>query len=238
MNPLYVAIDTPDLDRATALAGQLAGRIGGVKLGLEFFAAQGPAGVRAVAELGLPIFLDLKLHDIPNTVAGALQAHAALGPAILNVHATGGRAMMEAARAACPSSVRVIAVTMLTSLDASDLAAIGVNGSADAHVERLARLARESGLDGVVCSAAEAAQVRQAWPDALIVTPGIRPAGARAGDQKRMATPASALAAGADILVIGRPITAAPDPRSAVEAILATLPAGTRRSPGLSPGTP
>ncbi|WP_242096180.1 orotidine-5'-phosphate decarboxylase [Sphingomonas sp. CROZ-RG-20F-R02-07] len=220
---IYVAIDTPDLARAKALAKRVRHHVGGLKLGLEFFTAHGPAGVREMAALGLPIFLDLKLHDIPNTVAKAVQALAPLEPAILTVHAAGGRAMLEDAKAAAPPATKVVAVTMLTSLDAADLAATGVGGSAHDHVVRLAELARESGVDGIVCSGAEVAAARAAWPHGFFVVPGVRLADDDVGDQKRVVTPRAAADAGASILVIGRPITAADDPDAAARAIGATL---------------
>ena len=222
-NPIYVALDTPELAAARALAERLRGHVGGLKLGLEFFMAQGPAGVRAIAELGLPIFLDVKLHDIPNTVAGAMRSLSPLGLAIVNVHAAGGRAMMAAAREAMVPATKVIGVTVLTSLDASDLADIGVAGAADAQVARLADLSRAAGLDGIVCSAHEVAARRAAWAEGLFVIPGIRPAGNEVGDQKRVMTPREAQHAGASVLVIGRPITAAPDPAEAAAAIAASL---------------
>ncbi len=227
VGPVLVAIDRPDLGGALALARGLVGAVGGLKLGLELFVAEGPAAVRALATTGLPIFLDLKLHDIPNTVAGAVRAAAGLGAALLTVHAAGGRAMLEAAvqaARASPSPPRLLAVTVLTSLDDADLAATGVAGAPLEQAVRLARLAREAGLDGVVCSPQEIAAVRAALgPGPLVVVPGIRPAGGAAGDQKRIATPAEALAAGADLLVIGRPITTAPDPRAAARAIVAEI---------------
>ncbi|WP_267379513.1 MULTISPECIES: orotidine-5'-phosphate decarboxylase [unclassified Sphingomonas] len=220
---IYVAIDTPDLARAKALVTRVRHHVGGLKLGLEFFTAHGPAGVREMAALGLPIFLDLKLHDIPNTVAKAVQALAPLEPAILTVHAAGGRAMLEDAKAAAPPATKVVAVTMLTSLDAADLAATGVGGSAHDHVVRLAELARDSGVDGIVCSGAEVAAARAAWPHGFFVVPGVRLADDDVGDQKRVVTPRAAADAGASILVIGRPITAADDPDAAARAIGATL---------------
>jgi orotidine-5'-phosphate decarboxylase len=222
-SPVYVALDMTELDRAKALAARIRTQVGGLKLGLEFFAANGPDGVRDMAALGLPIFLDLKLHDIPNTVAKAVHALAPLEPAILTVHAAGGRAMMEDAKAAAPSGTRVVAVTVLTSLDEADLAATGLAGAAHDQVVRLTRLAREAGLDGVVCSGSEVAAARQAWPDGFFVVPGVRPADAAAGDQKRVVTPRQALDAGASILVIGRPITQAEAPDLAARAIAATL---------------
>lgn len=223
MNPIYVALDTPELAKARAIATAVRGHVGGLKLGLEFFMAQGPQGVRAIADLGLPIFLDVKLHDIPNTVAGAMRSLSSLDLAIVNVHAAGGRAMMAAARDAMAPATRVIAVTVLTSLDASDLADIGVGGTAADQVARLADLTRNAGLDGIVCSAHEVAARRAAWSDGLFVIPGIRPAGADIGDQKRVMTPRQALDAGASVLVVGRPITGAADPAEAAAAIAGSL---------------
>lgn len=220
---VYLALDTTDLARARALAERVRGDVGGLKLGLEFFAAHGRAGVEAMAEIGLPLFLDLKLHDIPNTVGKAVAALADLSPAILTVHAGGGRAMLRAARAAAPAATRVVAVTMLTSLDAGDLADTGVTGSASDHVERLADLAQDAGVDGVVCSGAEVAGVHARWPGGYFVVPGLRPAGSAVGDQKRVVTPRAAADAGASVLVIGRPITEAADPAEAARAIAATL---------------
>ncbi len=220
---LFVALDTPDLARAQAIATRVRHHVGGLKLGLEFFAANGQPGVRAMAELGLPIFLDLKLHDIPNTVAKAVQALHALEPAILTVHAAGGRAMLEDAKAAASPDTKVVAVTMLTSLDAHDLAATGVEGRPHDHVERLTDLAREAGLDGVVCSGAEVAAVKARWANGFFVVPGVRPVDGVAADQKRVVTPRAALDAGASILVVGRPITQAEDPDAAARAIGATL---------------
>jgi orotidine-5'-phosphate decarboxylase len=223
MNPIFVAIDTAEIERAIPLIQAVRAHAGGVKLGLEFFAALGPEGIRRVAELRIPIFLDLKLHDIPNTVARAVEALSPLQPAILTVHAAGGRAMLEAAKAAAPASTKVVGVTVLTSLDESDLAASGIAGSPGDQVARLATLARESGIDGIVCSGAEVAAARAAWPEGFFVVPGVRPAGGEVGDQKRVVTPARALDDGASVLVIGRPITGAPDPRQAIMDIAATL---------------
>lgn len=228
-NPILVAIDTPDLDRARKLADSLSEAVGGIKFGLEFFNAHGPQGVKAVVGDRHDFFLDLKYHDIPNTVAGAVRAAVSLSPMILNVHAAGGAAMMRAARdAAVDEAARlgirrplVIAVTVLTSLDDDDLAATGQQGPASAQVTRLAALARECGLDGVVCSAREIDAVRAiCGKDFTLVVPGIRPAGAAAGNQKRTMTPREAIEAGADWLVIGRPITGAPDPVAAAREIL------------------
>ena len=223
MKPIFVAIDTPDLGRARDLARDVSAHAGGVKLGLEFFCANGPAGVRAIAELGLPLFLDLKLHDIPNTVAKAVEALAPLAPALLTVHAAGGRAMLAAAKAAALPATKVVAVTVLTSLDGNDLCSIGVEGDPHSQVERLTDLARTAGLDGVVCSGNEVAAGRAAWPDGFFVVPGVRPAGGSSADQKRVITPQAAIDAGASIIVVGRPITEAADPDGAARAIAATL---------------
>ena len=223
MNPIFVAIDTPDMGRAIALAQAAHGRIGGVKLGLEFFSAHGPEGVRRVAECGLPVFLDVKLHDIPNTVAKAVEALAPLKPAILTVHAAGGQAMMQAAKAAAPAETKLVGVTVLTSLDESDLGAAGVQGSPAEQVARLTALARSCGIDGIVCSGAEVAQAKSLWPDGFFVVPGVRPVGADTGDQKRVVTPAEALARGASVVVIGRAITGSADPAGAMMDIAASL---------------
>ena len=224
MNPIFVAIDTPSLERAKLLAEQVRANAGGVKLGLEFFSANGPAGVAAILELGLPVFLDVKLHDIPNTVAKAVEALAPLEPAVLTVHAAGGRAMLEAAKAAAPASTKVVAVTVLTSLD-------GGRPALHRRTVRAARSGRAAcrawrdrpGLDGIVCSGAEVAAARAAWPDGFFVVPGVRPAGGDVSDQKRVVTPRQALDDGASILVIGRPITAADDPATALRDIAAAL---------------
>jgi len=222
-SPVFVAIDTPDFERAKSIATRVRNHVGGVKLGLEFFCANGRQGVREMGELGLPIFLDLKLHDIPNTVGKAIQALRPLEPAILTVHAAGGRAMMEDAKAAAPSGTKVVGVTVLTSLDRDDLAATGIGDDPRVQVERLATLCREAGLDGLVCSGAEVAAARKLWSGGFFVVPGVRPADSHAADQKRVMTPRKALDAGASILVIGRPITQAADPDQAARAIEATL---------------
>ncbi len=223
MNPIFVAIDTPDLEQAKRLTQALDSSAGGVKLGLEFFSANGPAGVREIAGLGLPIFLDLKLHDIPNTVAKAVRALAPLEPFVLTVHAAGGKAMMEQARAAAPAGTKVVAVTVLTSLDGQDLKSTGVSGEPSAQVERLAALARGAGLDGIVCSGAEVKAAHGCWSDGFFVVPGVRPKGSGSGDQKRVVTPRAAFDDGASILVIGRPVTEAEDPAEALRAIASTL---------------
>jgi orotidine-5'-phosphate decarboxylase len=222
-SPIYVALDTTDLEKAKSIAGRVRSHVGGVKLGLEFFCANGPDGVREIADLGLPIFLDLKLHDIPNTVAKAIQALRPLEPAVLTVHAGGGRAMMEDAKAAAPASTRVVAVSVLTSLDEEDLDMMGVASGVPGLVERLTSLAREAGLDGVVCSGREVAAARSLWPEGFFVVPGVRLDDSVHGDQKRVVTPRAALDNGASILVVGRPITQAKDPVAAARAIEATL---------------
>jgi len=223
-NPVYLALDLPRLDAAEALARKVAGHIGGIKLGLEFFCAHGHHGVLELHKLGLPIFLDLKLHDIPNTVASAMQAIHVLEPSIVTVHAAGGRAMMEDAKAAAGENCKVVAVTVLTSLDDADLAATGVPGNVHDQALRLAELAHQAGLDGIVCSGHEVAAVRRQWKDGYFVIPGLRPdTGKQSGDQKRTMTPREARDAGASVLVIGRPISRAEDPLSAAREIEATL---------------
>lgn len=222
-SPIYIAIDTPDLVKAQALATKVRRHVGGVKLGLEFFCANGHHGVHEMAKLGLPIFLDLKLHDIPNTVAKAVQALHVLEPAVLTVHAAGGRAMLENAKAAAGLNTKVVAVTVLTSLDDNDLNDIGVSARAEDQVSRLAELARSAGCDGIVCSGEEVAIAKRAWHDGYFVVPGVRPAGGAMGDQKRAVTPREALDRGASMLVVGRPITMAEDPDLAAREIEATL---------------
>lgn len=240
---VLAAIDTTDLDAAAAQAGRLGSAVAGIKLGLEFYMAHGAPGYRRIAGIltasgpargPASIFLDLKFHDIPNTVAGAVRAVAPLEPLILNIHASGGKAMMRAARDAAAETAdkfnlrrtRLIGVTVLTSLDDVDLRRVGQSVPARDQVLRLAELARESELDGVVCSAHEIAPLRERLGnDFLLVTPGIRPDWAAAGDQKRVMTPAEAARAGADYLVIGRPITADQDPAGAAGRIAAEIDA-------------
>ncbi|MBI1181646.1 MAG: orotidine-5'-phosphate decarboxylase [Alphaproteobacteria bacterium] len=233
---VFVALDTPALDVALDWAGRLKGVVGGLKLGLEFFGAQGPEGVRRVSETGMPVFLDLKFHDIPNTVAQAVTSVTPLAPVLATIHAGGGRAMMEAAVAAARETAdkagvarpKILAVTVLTSLDGDDLAAAGVSGGVEEQVVRLARLAQQAGVDGVVCSPREIVPIRRACGRSLLlVVPGLRPAGAAPGDQKRVMTPGEAVSSGADYLVIGRPITQAVDPVDAARAIAASLDAVT-----------
>jgi orotidine-5'-phosphate decarboxylase len=220
---LYVALDTPDIDKAKAIATRVRHHVGGIKLGLEFFMANGRHGVMEMHDLGLPIFLDLKLHDIPNTVGKAIQALRGLEPAVLTVHASGGRSMLEDAKAAAPSGTKVVAVTMLTSLDENDLRATGVGGSSHDQVLRLTELAMDAGVDGIVCSGEEVRAAHKLWPKGFFVVPGVRPANGAIGDQKRVVTPRAAVDAGASILVVGRPITAAEDPDLAAREIGATL---------------
>jgi orotidine-5'-phosphate decarboxylase len=226
-NPIFLALDLPRIDVAEALARKVSSHIGGLKLGLEFFCAHGHHGVHEIAKLGLPLFLDLKLHDIPNTVAAAMQAIHVLEPAIVTIHAAGGRAMMEDAKAAAGEHCKVVAVTVLTSLDAADLQRTGITGDPHDQAMRLAELAHASGLDGIVCSGQEVAAVHDQWKDGFFVVPGLRLNDGKAantlGDQKRSVTPREARDAGASVLVIGRPITRAEDPLAAVRAIEATL---------------
>jgi orotidine-5'-phosphate decarboxylase len=226
---LIPAIDTADPARAAALAALLAPRCGALKLGLELFTAEGPAAMRAMTAAA-PVFLDLKLHDIPNTVAGAVRSLLPLRPAMLTLHAAGGPAMVAAAREAAEAAGAarpiILAVTVLTSMDAATLAETGVSGGPVQQVLRLARLALAAGADGLVCSPQEVSRIRDAFGETpLLVVPGVRPAGSAMGDQARTATPAEAVAAGADWIVVGRPITGAADPAAAAAAIAESLPA-------------
>jgi len=226
--PIYAALDTTDPAKAADLARQLLGEVAGFKLGLEYFVANGPAGMRAVADLGMPLFVDLKLHDIPNTVAAAMRGVVRLGAAITTIHASGGSAMIRAAADAAGDEAAklgivppaVVAVTILTSLDQAGAGAVGFTGPVVEQVKRLAALAQDSGADGIVCSPLEVEAVRaQCGPGFKLVIPGIRPAWSEAGDQKRFLTPEEAFAKGADVLVIGRPITGAADPAAAARRI-------------------
>jgi orotidine-5'-phosphate decarboxylase len=225
---ICIALDFPTRAEALAAARRFGPRVGWLKVGLEAFLAGGPSLVAEVAASsgGAKVFLDLKFHDIPATVAGAVASAARSGAAMANVHASGGRAMLEAAREAATRSglSKLVAVTLLTSLDARALADLPMAGHPEGIARRLALLAKECGLDGAVCSAADLPAIRGACgPEFLTVVPGIRPAGSDPEDQKRVATPAAALAAGADVIVIGRPVTAAPDPDAALDAILAQV---------------
>jgi len=227
-NPVFCALDVNDLAKASELALTLKGHVFGFKLGLEFFLAQGIPGYKNIAETGAPIFLDLKLHDIPNTVAGAVASILPLAPAFLTIHAAGGAAMMHAAANAATKAgaarPKLLGVTVLTSLDTKDLAAVGQDQNTGNQVMRLASLAKESGMDGIVCSPEEVKTLRAALgPDFILMVPGIRPAWATANDQKRVMTPKEALDAGASYLVIGRPITGADQPADAADRIKTEL---------------
>jgi orotidine-5'-phosphate decarboxylase len=219
---LIVALDVPEEALAMVLVDALAGEVGMFKVGSQLFTAAGPDVVRGIVAKGEHVFLDLKFHDIPNTVAGAVASAARLGVSLITVHGLGGRAMLEAAAGAIPAmGTRLLAITVLTSHDEKTLGEVGVGRPLGEEVRELARLARSAGIDGVVASPHEVPLLREACgKDMLIVTPGIRPAGARSGDQARAATPAAALAAGADYLVVGRPITEARDPAAAARAIV------------------
>jgi orotidine-5'-phosphate decarboxylase len=228
-SPVFCALDRPDLDGALGLCRSLQGVVGGFKVGLEFMTANGPDGVRRVVALGLPVFLDGKFHDIPNTVAGAVRAAASLDVAMLTLHVAGGPAMLRAAVEAahlqepCP---KLLGVTVLTSLDNADLAGLGVPHKVTDQVLRLAELAWSAGLDGVVCSPREVPLLRECFGrEFKLVVPGIRPRAFARGDQKRTMSPAETIAAGADLLVIGRPITEAAEPRAAAAAIGAEIQA-------------
>ena len=220
---LAVALDYPDAQQALKLVDTLGHTCQWFKVGMELYYAAGNTIVRELRARGFDVFLDLKLHDIPNTVAGAVRSATQAGAGLLTLHASGGAAMMAAAAEAAraPGSPRLLAVTVLTSMDAAQLAGTGITAPPADHVLRLAKLATQSGINGFVCSAEEVAAVRAATgPDTLLVIPGIRPTGTALGDQKRIATPAQAIAAGASMLVVGRPITQAQDPAAAAQAIL------------------
>ncbi len=232
---ILVALDTTELERAKKLVHVLNGHVGGVKIGLEFFNANGPKGVRELTAQGTSYFLDLKFHDIPNTVANAVRAVMPLAPHMLNVHALGGREMLKAANEAVNEAVNaanterplVLAVTVLTSLDDEDLRATGQNNAKEDQALRLASLAQECALDGVICSPAAITRIREVCgPDFIIVVPGIRPISVVPNDQKTVATPVQAINAGADYLVIGRAITNASDPVEAVRDIVADMKSG------------
>jgi orotidine-5'-phosphate decarboxylase len=226
---IFVSIDTPETASARGLAESLADTVGGIKLGLEFFVGQGPAGIRSVVSgIGLPLFIDLKLHDIPNTVAAAVRAMLPLQPTFLTIHTSGGPAMMRAAAESASMTdlqrPRLLGVTVLTSLDDDDLVSVGQSVPVLDQARRLAGLAQSSGLDGIICSPAEVAALRaDCGPDFVLMVPGIRPAGSAVGDQKRVMTPRDAVEQGADYLVIGRPITQASDPAAAARNIVEEL---------------
>jgi orotidine-5'-phosphate decarboxylase len=226
---LIVALDVPDAAAARAVARRLAGEVGMFKVGSQLFTAGGPDFVRELVAEGHRVFLDLKFHDIPKTVAGAVSSAAGLGVSLVTIHAAGGRAMIEAAaEAARGTTTRVLAITVLTSLDAAALDAIGMTGGVEGTVSRLAQQAADAGAHGVVASPHEVRALRGArGAEFLVVTPGIRPAGAALGDQARAATPGAALSAGADYLVVGRPIVSAPDPAAAARAIVLEMEAAT-----------
>ncbi len=225
-----VALDFAGRDTALAFVGRLDPALCRLKVGFELFVAAGPGLVEALHERGFSVFLDLKFHDIPNTVAAACRAAARLGVWMLNVHASGGARMMQAAREALeggPSRPLLIGVTVLTSMDERDLQGLGIERSPAEQALFLAGLARENGLDGVVCSAQEAADMRKALgPDFLLVTPGIRPAGSAAGDQRRIVTPEQAFRLGSDYLVVGRPVTRAEDPLAVLRDIASASASG------------
>jgi orotidine-5'-phosphate decarboxylase len=223
---LIVALDVPSAREASALVERLQGAAGMFKVGSQLFTEAGPDFVRGLRARGEKVFLDLKFHDIPNTVANAVARAAGLGVSLLTVHALGGRAMLEAAMRALPDrSARVLAITVLTSHVEGSLSELGLSGSIQDAARRLALLSREAGVDGVVASPREIAPLREGCgPGFLIVTPGIRPKGAAPGDQARTATPEAAVGAGADYIVVGRPIIEAPDPRAAAEAIVQGFP--------------
>lgn len=226
-NPILVALDVPSGEEAVRLARLVAPHVGGFKVGLELLSGPGPVLISVLAELGKPVFCDAKLHDIPNTVGAAVAQLARAGARWITVHAAGGPAMLEAAVAAAEGA-GILAVTVLTSLDAAALAAVGMGNSVGRQVSRLSKVADAAGVEGVVCAVRELGDVAQAAPRLLRVTPGIRPEGTDASDQARVATPQEALARGADLLVIGRPITRAPDPAAAAEALAASVIASDR----------
>lgn len=227
-SPIFCAIDTPDAMKAKDLATKLKGRVGGLKLGLEYIMANGPQGVLPFKEMGVPIFVDVKLHDIPNTVAGAIKSLLSLEPDFITIHTSGGGAMMKAAADAAASAKgkrpRILGVTVLTSLDSEDMKQVGQDTDTAAQVERLALLAKASGIDGIVCSSAEVANLRKViGPEMVLMVPGIRPAWAAANDQKRIMTPREAIDVGATYLVIGRPITGAENPAEAADRVNAEI---------------
>lgn len=222
---LIIALDLPEQRAALQLAESLVSEIRTFKIGLQLYTAGGPEIVRAISALGANVFLDLKLHDIPNTVAKAVEAAAELRVAMLTIHLSGGRRMLEAAIAACPAELLLLGVTVLTSSDESTLREIGVESNVEAHTMRLAELGATAGIRGLIASPQELRPLRSRFDDIKIITPGVRPDWAAADDQKRFTTPAEAVQSGADYLVIGRPVTAHPNPREAVQKIVAEIAA-------------
>lgn len=231
-NPIICAVDTTDVAKARTFSQQLSGHVGALKLGLEFFTANGAAGVQQIASAQSPVFLDLKFHDIPNTVSKAIKATAGIDAFIMTVHTAGGHDMMKAAADAASENAAktskrrpyVVGVTVLTSMDQNDLSEIGVRDAVADQVKRLAELAQKAGLDGVVCSPHEIEMIKKTCgKDFKLVVPGIRPEGSETGDQKRVLTPREAVQKGADFLVIGRPITESANPAQAAKDILASL---------------
>lgn len=230
LSQLAVALDTDDRAAFSAWCRRFGPRVGVLKVGLEAFVRWGPGVVEEARDAGHAVFLDLKLHDIPNTVAGAVRSARRLGVRFLTVHAGGGPAMLRAAADAAGDELTILAVTLLTHLDEPSLEALDLPGAPLDRVRRWARIAREAGCGGVVCSPHEAATLREDHPRPfVVVTPGIRPAGADRGDQRRVATPAEAIAAGSDLLVIGRPLTRAPDPDAALESLATELATSERQ---------
>jgi len=225
-SPVVVALDFPGQQQALALARQLDPRTCRLKVGKELFTSCGPAIIEQLHALGFEVFLDLKFHDIPNTTAMAVKAAAELGVWMVNIHCSGGLRMLAACREVLQQVANpplLIGVTVLTSMEQQDLAGLGLDVEPHEQVLRLSALARQAGLDGLVCSAQEALELKQLWPESLLVTPGIRPAGSATDDQKRIMTPAQALQNGSDYLVIGRPITRAENPQQALQQILHSL---------------
>lgn len=229
MNPLLVALDLPDLERAERLGRGLAAHVGGFKVGLELLMSQGPEAIARIAELGLPVLADAKLHDIPNTAAAAARAIAGHGARWVTAHAHGGRVMMEGVADALGDGAGLLAVTVLTSIAGDDFPGLGIEGGVESQVARLSALAAASGAEGVVCAVAEVGVVKKVSRDLLAVTPGIRIDRSRPHDQRRVATPGEALEAGADLIVVGRAVTEAPDPVEAAIAVAEMV----RRTPSV-----
>ena len=217
---IILALDVDTADEALSWVRRLKGRVGTCKVGLQLFLRDGPKVLRGLSEAGMPVFLDLKFHDIPNTVAQAVKSVAIWKPRLLTLHASGGREMMEAAREQAPKETCLLGVTVLTSLSESSVQEIGWGGGVQASVERLSALAKSAGLGGVVCSPHEAKGERERWGIGEVVTPGVRPPGADKGDQNRVMTPAEAIQAGASRIVVGRPVLQAKNPEAVLDQIL------------------